>query len=199
MAIDYIIVIALSYVVGSIPSGLILGKLVWHTDLRRYGSGNIGATNAWRTLGKVPGLLIFAADLLKGMFGVWAGMAFVGTPMGMVAGGLMAVVGHSASVFLRFKGGKGVATGLGVLVMMMPSVSAVVFAVWLVVVLISKYVSLGSIVAAALVPIAAYILGMPAEFIGFGLLAAVFVIYRHKSNISRLLSGTESKIKSGGR
>lgn len=199
MAFDYILVIVLSYIVGSIPSGLILGKAVWHTDLRRYGSGNIGATNAWRTLGKVPGLLIFAADLLKGMFGVWAGMALVGTPMGMVAGGLMAVVGHSASVFLKFKGGKGVATGLGVLIMMMPSVSAVVFAVWLVIVLISKYVSLGSIIAAALVPVAAYILGMPAEFIAFGLLAAVFVIYRHKSNISRLLSGTESKIKSGGR
>ena len=199
MAFDYIIVIVLSYIVGSVPSGLILGKAVWHTDLRRYGSGNIGATNAWRTLGKVPGLLIFAADLLKGMFGVWAGMAIVGTPMGMVAGGLMAVVGHSASVFLKFKGGKGVATGLGVLVMMMPSVSAVVFAVWLVIVLISKYVSLGSIAAAALVPVAAYILGMPGEFIAFGLLAAVFVIYRHKSNISRLLSGTESKIKSGGR
>ena len=199
MAFDYILVIVLSYIVGSIPSGLILGKAVWHTDLRRYGSGNIGATNAWRTLGKVPGLLIFAADLLKGMFGVWAGMVLVGTPMGMVAGGLMAVVGHSASVFLKFKGGKGVATGLGVLIMMMPSVSAVVFAVWLVIVLISKYVSLGSIAAAAIVPVAAYILGMPAEFIAFGLLAAVFVIYRHKSNISRLLSGTESKIKSGGR
>ena len=196
---DYIAVILISYIVGSIPSGLVLGKGIWHVDLRRYGSGNIGATNAWRTLGKGPGLLIFAADLLKGVIGVGAGSLLIGTPMGMVIGGILAIVGHSASIFLKFSGGKGVATGLGVLLMMMPSVSVIVFAVWLIIVLISKYVSLGSIVAAALVPIAAFFMDEPAEFIVFGLLAAVFVIYRHKSNISRLMSGTESKIKAGHR
>lgn len=196
---DYIAVILISYIIGSIPSGLVLGKGIWHVDLRRYGSGNIGATNAWRTLGKGPGLLIFAADLLKGVIGVGAGSLLIGTPMGMVIGGILAIVGHSASIFLKFSGGKGVATGLGVLLMMMPSVSVIVFAVWLIIVLISKYVSLGSIVAAALVPIAAFFMDEPAEFIVFGLLAAVFVIYRHKSNISRLMSGTESKIKAGHR
>ena len=196
---DYIAVVLISYIVGSIPSGLVLGKGIWHVDLRRYGSGNIGATNAWRTLGKGPGLLIFAADLLKGVIGVGAGSLLIGTPMGMVIGGILAIVGHSASIFLKFSGGKGVATGLGVLLMMMPSVSVIVFAVWLIIVLISKYVSLGSIVAAALVPIAAFFMDEPAEFIVFGLLAAVFVIYRHKSNISRLMSGTESKIKAGHR
>ena len=196
---DYIAVVLISYIVGSIPSGLVLGKGIWHVDLRRYGSGIIGATNAWRTLGKGPGLLIFAADLLKGVIGVGAGSLLIGTPMGMVIGGILAIVGHSASIFLKFSGGKGVATGLGVLLMMMPSVSVIVFAVWLIIVLISKYVSLGSIVAAALVPIAAFFMDEPAEFIVFGLLAAVFVIYRHKSNISRLMSGTESKIKAGHR
>ncbi len=197
--VNYLIIILGSYIVGSIPSGLILGKLLWQVDLRDYGSHNIGATNAWRTIGKTAGLLIFVADLLKGMFGVYLGMTLGDTAVAIVLGGILAIVGHSASLFLKFKGGKGVATGLGVLVMMMPTVSAIVFVAWLVIVLISKYVSLGSIVAAALVPVFACVLGEPTEFILFGILAALFVIYRHKSNISRLLAGTESKIKAGHR
>lgn len=196
---NYLIIIVVSYVVGSIPSGLLLGKYIWHVDLRQHGSRNIGATNAWRTLGKFPGFLIFVADLCKGMFGVYLGMMLADTAIAMILGGIMAIVGHSASIFLKLKGGKGVATGLGVLVMLMPSVSAIVFVAWLIIVLISKYVSLGSIIAAALVPILALIMGKPYEFVIFGVLAAVFVIYRHKSNIDRLLSGTENKIKAGHR
>ncbi len=196
---NYVIIIICSYLIGSIPSGLILGKVVWNTDLRKYGSKNIGATNAWRTLGKLPGLIIFIADLCKGMFGVYLGMMLSGTDLAMIVGGIMAIVGHSASAFLKFKGGKGVATGLGVIIMLMPYVSLFVFIAWLLIVLVSKYVSLGSIIAAALVPIIAYIMGLSYEFIIFGILAAIFVIYRHKSNIGRLLNGTENKIRAGHR
>lgn len=197
--LSYIIVIFLSYVIGSIPSGLILGKTLWHVDLRQHGSKNIGATNAWRTLGKLPGFIVFVADLLKGMLGVYLGMMLVGSSTAMIIGGIMAIIGHSLSLFLKFKGGKGVATGLGVLIMLMPSVSAIVFLVWLIVVLISKYVSLGSIIAAVLVPVCAFIMGLSFDFVVFGIVAAVFVIYRHKSNIIRLMNGTENKIKAGSR
>lgn len=197
--LSYIIVILCSYIIGSIPSGLILGKTFWNVDLREHGSKNIGATNAWRTLGKLPGFIVFVADLLKGMIGVYLGMLLVGTSTAMIIGGIVAIIGHSLSLFLKFKGGKGVATGLGVIIMLMPTVSAIVFIIWLVVVMLSKYVSLASIIAAICVPIFAFVLGMPFEFVAFGVVAALFVIYRHKSNIGRLMNGTENKIKAGKR
>lgn len=189
----------IAYLLGSIPNGLVFGKLLWHIDLREHGSHNIGATNAWRTLGKGPGFLIFLLDFLKGALSVWLGSLLVGTPLAMVLAGVLAIVGHSCSLFLKFKGGKGVATGLGVIVMMMPLPALIVFLIWLAIVKISGYVSLGSIVAAALVPVLAWQFGYPVEYIGFGVLAAAFIIIRHHANIGRLLSGTESKIKAGHR
>lgn len=188
-----------AYLLGSIPNGLVFGKLIWKVDLREHGSHNIGATNAWRTLGKGPGFLIFLLDFLKGFISVWLGSVLVGTPMAMVVAGICAIIGHSCSLFLKLKGGKGVATGLGVIVMLMPLPALIVFAVWLLIVKISGYVSLGSIIAAALVPILAWLQGYAMEYIVFGLLAAAFVIVRHKANIIRLLNGSESKIKAGHR
>ena len=132
----------IAYLLGSIPNGLVFGKLLWHIDLREHGSHNIGATNAWRTLGKGPGFLIFLLDFLKGALSVWLGSLLVGTPLAMVLAGVLAIVGHSCSLFLKFKGGKGVATGLGVIVMMMPLPALIVFLVWLAIVKISGYVSL---------------------------------------------------------
>ena len=188
-----------AYLLGSIPNGLVFGKLIWQVDLREHGSHNIGATNAWRTLGKGPGFLIFLLDFFKGFIRVWLGSVLAGTPMAMVLAGICAIIGHSCSVFLKFKGGKGVATGLGVIVMLMPLPAPIVFAVWLLIVKISGYVSLGSIIAAALVPILAWLQGYAMEYTVFGLLAAAFVIVRHKANIIRLLNGSESKIKAGHR
>ena len=106
---DYILVAVFSYIIGSIPSGLILGRLFWHTDLRAHGSRNIGATNAWRTLGKGAGIAVFIADCIKGQAGVLLGLSLPGTPIAAVIGGLFAIIGHSFSLFLRFHGGKGVA------------------------------------------------------------------------------------------
>ena len=191
--------VLLSYLIGSIPSGLILGKLLWGVDLREHGSHNIGATNAWRTLGKGPGVLIFLLDFLKGFFSVWLGAHFSGTPAAMVLCGMLAILGHSCSIFLRFKGGKGVATGLGVIAMLMPLTTMIVFLIWLGIVYTTRYVSLGSCVAAFFVPFAAWMTGSPWEYIFFGLLAAILIIVRHRSNIIRLMNGTESKIKSGHR
>ena len=191
--------VLLSYLLGSIPSGLICGKLLWGVDLREHGSHNIGATNAWRTLGKGPGILVFLLDFLKGFLSVWLGMHLVGTPLSMVLCGIFAILGHSCSLFLRFRGGKGVATGLGVIAMLMPGTTMIVFLLWLAIVYGTRYVSLGSCVAAVFVPIVAWGLGSPAEYIVFGLLAAILIVARHKSNIIRLMNGTESKIRAGNR
>ena len=191
---DYLLMSVLSYLVGSIPSGLILGKLFWHTDLRKYGSHNIGATNAWRTLGKVPGIIVFLADSLKGQAGVLLGLSLVGTPLAAVIGGLLAIIGHSFSIFLRFRGGKGVATSLGVLTMLMGNVTLIVFALWFTIVYMTRYVSLGSVVAGVLTPILAALFAYPMEYIVFTVIAAFLVIVRHHENIKRLMDGTENKI-----
>ena len=191
---EYLLTGVIAYLVGSIPSGLILGKLFWHTDLRKYGSHNIGATNAWRTLGKVPGIIVFLADSFKGQAGVLLGLSLVGTPLAAVIGGLLAIVGHSFSLFLRFHGGKGVATSLGVLTMLMGNVTLIVFVLWFTIVYMTRYVSLGSVVAGVLTPILAALFAYPMEYIVFTVIAALLVIVRHRENIKRLMNGTENKI-----
>lgn len=194
MMTDYILTAILAYLIGSIPSGLILGKLFWHTDLREHGSHNIGATNAWRTLGKGAGIAVFIADSLKGQAGVALGIFLVGTPFAAVIGGLFAIIGHSFSLFLRFHGGKGVATSLGVLTMLMGDVTFIVFVVWFTIVYMTRYVSLGSVVAGFLTPILAALYGYPMEYVLFTVIAAILVIVRHRENIVRLMNGTENKI-----
>ena len=194
MSVEYIITAAAAYLIGSIPSGLILGKLFWHTDLREHGSHNIGATNAWRTLGKGAGIAVFIADSLKGQAGVMLGLSLVGTPLSAVVGGLLAIIGHSFSLFLRFHGGKGVATSLGVLSMLMGDVTFMLFVLWFTIVYVTRYVSLGSVVAGGLAPILAALFGYPMEYLLFTAIAAVLVIVRHRENIKRLMNGTENKI-----
>ena len=186
-------ILILSYLLGSIPNGLIFGKLIWNKDLRQFGSGNIGATNAWRVIGKQAGILIFLLDFLKGAISVMLAKIFVGSALVMVAAGLLAIIGHTFSIFLKLRGGKGVATGLGVIAVMMPKVTAIVFLTWLIIFLVTRYVSVASIVAAALTPILAVIFDEPIEFIILGLMAAAFIIFRHKENILRLKQGRENR------
>ena len=153
------LLLLVAYVIGSVPSGLIVGRVFFNTDLRDYGSKNIGATNAYRVLGAPAGLCVLIADVGKGVLGVYLGQTAGNiydpalTVYCMIMGGLLALIGHSASVFLHFKGGKGVATGLGIILYLAPVETAIVFFVWCVIVGLTRLVSLGSVAAALLVPL----------------------------------------------
>lgn len=183
----------LAYLLGSIPSGLIIGRLFFHTDVRQFGSKNIGATNTYRVLGLKAALPVFFCDALKGAVGV---LLLLGTnPLLMIIGGICAMIGHNWSIFLGFKGGRGVATGLGVIIALSPLVAVIAFILWGIIVYFSKIVSLGSIIAAASIPLLMYLTQAPFEFIIFGAIAALFVILRHKENIVRLLQGKELKVE----
>ena len=184
-----------AYFLGALPFGLWIGKVLYHIDLREHGSKNTGATNAYRVLGRWPALLVFACDTMKGMAGVYLGSVLVGGSLAEVLGGIAAISGHNWSVFMGVKGGRGVATGLGVIALLAPQVTAIVFTVWAVVVFLTRYVSLGSIIAAALVPPLMWWFGAGREVLWFGVAAAAFVILRHRPNIERLLRGEELKIK----
>ncbi|MGI6093030.1 MAG: glycerol-3-phosphate 1-O-acyltransferase PlsY [Veillonellaceae bacterium] len=193
----YLLLFLISYLIGSIPNGLFVGKLVGGVDLRQFGSKNIGATNAFRVLGPWPAVAVFLTDAAKGVAGVYLGQYLIGTPLALLIGGIAAIAGHNWSAFLGFKGGRGVATGLGVIAMLSPKVTLVVFIAWALIVYFTRYVSLGSIVAAALVPVTMWLFGEILEFLIFGVIAALFVIIRHRPNIERLLKGEELKIKPG--
>ena len=193
MDIMVIVYAILAYLIGSIPSGLIIGKTFFNTAVRQYGSKNIGATNTYRVIGLKAALPVFLCDALKGAAGVILLSSY--GPMYMILGGILAMMGHNWSIFLGFKGGRGVATGLGVLIALSPLVALIAFLVWGVIVYFTKLVSLGSIIAAALVPILMYFTGESYWFVGFGALAALFVIVRHWDNIKRLLAGNELKVE----
>lgn len=188
-----IVYAVLALFIGSIPSGLIIGKTIFNTDVRQYGSKNIGATNTYRVIGLKAALPVFLCDALKGAAGVVLLSSY--GPMYMILGGILAMMGHNWSIFLGFKGGRGVATGLGVLIALSPLVALLCFLVWGIIVYFTKLVSLGSIVAAALVPVLMYVTGESYWFVGFGGLAALFVIVRHWDNIKRLLAGNELKVE----
>lgn len=199
--IEGIICLILAYVAGSFPSGLVIGKVFYHTDIRQEGSHNTGATNAYRVLGKAGGLVVLLLDTAKGLLGVYLGqlaalsMAPAQTELCMIGGGLLAILGHSCSLFMKFKGGKGVATGLGVILFLAPWETLIVFCVWCVIVALTRIVSLGSIIAAILVPVTMYFYHEPTEIVIFGVLAAAFVVIRHRANIVRLLHGNELKVE----
>jgi len=194
---DYLIITILGYLIGSIPSGLIIGKKFYAADLRQFGSKNIGATNAFRTLGLWPAVWVFLADATKGVIAVYLAYYVLDTSIALLVGGIAVIAGHNWSVFLNFTGGRGVATALGVIAVLVPKVTLLVFLVWAVIVYVTRYVSLASIVGAVLVPVLMWFMGERVEFLYFGIIAALFVVVRHKPNIERLLKGQELKIKVG--
>ena len=193
MDVMMIVYVILAYLIGSIPSGLIIGKGLFGTDVRQFGSKNIGATNTYRVLGLKAALPVFICDALKGAIGVFLLTSY--GPAFAILGGILAMVGHNWSIFLGFKGGRGVATGLGVLIALSPLVAIICFAIWGIIVYPTKLVSLGSIIAAAAVPLLMFLTGQSWWYVGFGALAALFVILRHRENIIRLLSGKELKVE----
>lgn len=195
--LHFIMGFLLGGICGSVPSGLWIVKALYNIDIREYGSKNIGTTNVFRTVGAKAAVLVLIFDMLKGIIAVAAVHHLFNAPMLDVVTALGALLGHNYSIFLNFKGGKGVATGLGLLVYLMPKVSLAGFGIWLILVLLTRYVSLGSIVAAIFTPVFAWYFDYPTAYVVFGLIAGGFVVLRHKENINRLLSGTESKIKPG--
>jgi glycerol-3-phosphate acyltransferase PlsY len=189
-----IILVIAAYLIGSIPTGLLLGKAAG-VDIRESGSGNIGATNAYRTLGKKIGIMTLVGDCLKGVLPVLAAK-YLGGGEGLVAlTGLAAFLGHVYTVFLGFKGGKGVATALGVFLAVSPLSVLCALAVFVPVVWIWRYVSLGSILAAAVVPFVVALIERQPYLTGMAVVIAVVVIAKHRENIQRLREGTERKFK----
>lgn len=193
----YVLGFFLGHFCGSIPSGLWLVKAFHGIDVRNYGSKNIGTTNVFRTVGTKTAVLVLLADALKGIVAVAVMNHCFQSSLLNVVTALGALLGHNYSLFLGFKGGKGVATALGLLIFLMPKVAVASFAVWFVLVLLTRFVSLGSIVAAICTPLLAWYFDYPMSYVIFSVFAAFFVVIRHKDNIHRLLTGTESKIKPG--
>lgn len=186
-------ILILAYLFGSIPSGLIAGKLIRGIDIREHGSGNLGATNTFRILGKKAGLIVTLADIFKGTIAT-ALPALFGSELHPLIAGVAAVIGHMFPVFARFKGGKAVATSGGVLLFYATPMFFVIFLVFMASLYVTKYVSLSSMVAAVGALVYALILGDPPLVIVI-LILAIFVFYRHRANIVRIKNGTEPKIK----
>jgi len=184
-----------SYLLGAIPTSYLVVRLVKGQDLRRLGSGNLGATNLYRTLGWRYAIPVGLFDMLKGMlpvvvFGPRAG----GGPLLPLLLGLAALIGHVFSVFVRFRGGKGVATGAGIVLGLAPWAFLAAFGVWLVVVATSGYVSLGSMIAAVLLPPAVYLLHPERrDLVWLFALIAALIVFFHRANIKRLVAGTEHR------
>lgn len=187
----YILVLVISYLLGSIPFGLLAGKLWAKVDVREHGSGNIGMTNVLRTAGVFCAIITLIGDAGKGVVAVLMARHFISDPTFALIAGILAVIGHNWPIYLRFKGGKGVATVAGVLVAFHPMVAAVLLVIWLLVLLISRYISLASIVVAFCLPIVLFIFRAGWLEVLLATIVAAFTIYRHRSNIERLRQGTE--------
>jgi len=199
----YILTALTAYLLGSVPTGFLVGK-AQGIDLRKVGSGNIGATNALRTLGKTAGTMVLLADALKG----WIAVALVAPAyQGWLASGcttmeaewfrilaaVCAVLGHNYTVWLHFKGGKGIATSAGVLLALVPLPLAIILTVWIIILLLSRYVSLASIAASSTLPFATWICGYSTTMIAVTAVLTALALYKHRSNIQRLAQGTEHR------
>jgi glycerol-3-phosphate acyltransferase PlsY len=192
--IGFVLTAVASYLLGSIPTGYLVAK-ARGIDIRSVGSGNIGATNAFRVLGPAAGSFVLAVDLIKGFVACYS-VAFgpqITETHHMVAG-IGAILGHNYTCWLRFKGGKGVATSAGVLLGWTPPGFAVALATFLIILAVTKYVSLASICAAAMLPVAVWLTGGSQKMIILTAFVGAMAIYKHRSNIQRLIAGTESKI-----
>ena len=188
-----------AYLLGSIPTGYLLTKLLKGQDIRQAGSGNVGATNVARVVGKVPGLIVLLLDAGKGalaagpMPGWWPGADAPALSMLRLLAGMAVVIGHDYPCFLRFRGGKGIATAMGVLLALLPGAAGLCALVWFAVFAWSRYVSLASIAASISLPVWLVIFGQPAAVVVFGAFLGWLAVFRHASNIRRLYLGQEPK------
>ena len=184
-----------AYLIGAVPVGFLIARAFGIGDIRRQGSGNIGATNVLRTAGRLPALLTLVGDIAKGYLAVAAGGVLGGAaPEITAAATVAAIVGNCWSVFLLFRGGKGVATGLGAFLKLVPLAALPAAVTWLAVTLTFRYVSLGSLLAALCVPLGALLFGYPPATVAACVVATAVVVLRHHENIARLLAGTERRL-----
>lgn len=201
-------VIATSYLIGSVSPSIILGKILKGIDIREHGSGNAGSTNAFRVLGKWAGITVLLLDIFKGYFAVkfislLAGEnTIISSTLIYILSGFAAVTGHVWTLFHSFKGGKGVNTATGVLLALIPIPTVLAAGIFLIALLITRYVSLGSMLASLSLPIILLIqrqrgINVPLELIIFTLVISAFIIYTHRANIKRLMRGEENKVKLG--
>lgn len=186
-----------AYLLGSVPFALVIGRGLYHVDVREAGSGNIGTTNVFRVLGKGPGILVFIGDLAKGFIPVFLATRFVDQDQAALVAVLAAgaaIAGHTWPVYLRFHGGKGVATGGGTILALMPLLFLVAFAVFWAALLITRYVSVSSLTAVTFLAVAVFVTSQPLPYIVFTLAGAAVIFYAHRSNLARLSRGTENRV-----
>lgn len=185
-----------SYLIGSVPFGLWVAYLMTGVDVRTKGSGNIGATNVWRVCGPKAGIPAFILDVLKGYVPVIVGIhLFPSHSQWAILAGLCSLLGHNFSIFLKFTGGKGIATSLGILLALAPAVAGYAALIFLLELFTLRYISLGDILAAIAVPFLMYFCYPLDHYrLAFGIVASVMAIYKHRSNIARLRAGIEPKV-----
>jgi glycerol-3-phosphate acyltransferase PlsY len=188
------------YLLGSIPFGLVIGKLFYHVDVREHGSGNFGTTNVFRVLGKKAGVAVFILDMLKGYVPAVLG-AWLFDPWFAVFIAAAPVIGHVYPVYLKGRGGKGIATGAAVVLALVPLIFVIIFSTWIVLVLVTRYVSVASLAACTLVPVLTFVLGEPLPYKIAGILVAALLWWAHRANLRRLVHGEENRVRlpwSGG-
>jgi acyl phosphate:glycerol-3-phosphate acyltransferase len=190
----FVVLFVLAYLCGSIPFGVVIGKLFYGVDVRQHGSGNVGTTNVFRVLGKRAGVAVLICDMLKGYIpGVIAAWLF--HPWFAIFIAAAPVVGHMYSVFLKFKGGKGIATGAAAVAALVPLVFVIIMLAWVLLVLTTRYVSVASLAATTLVPVLTIAFGEPLPYQIAGVLVAVIIWWAHRGNLKRLRTGQENRVR----
>jgi glycerol-3-phosphate acyltransferase PlsY len=193
VALTLLAVVA-AYLVGAIPVGVLVARARGGVDIRRHGSGNIGATNVLRTLGPLAGAFTLVGDIVKGYGAVVLARAIDPSGVGAAAAAVAAIVGNCWPVYLGFKGGKGVATGFGAFLALAPLATAPAALVWVIVTASFRFVSLASILACVELPIGVFLLGYPPAAVGAAVAAGAIIVLRHRPNIERLFGGTEPRL-----
>jgi len=190
-----LIIVVISYLIGSIPVGYIVARYLKGVDIRDYGSGNIGATNVFRIMGAKAGLIVLIGDVLKGVLAVLIAKNFGPVPVVTLLASLAVLSGHSWSIFLSFRGGKAIATGYGVLLTIAPLPGFLAVIVWAITVFATGYVSLGSLLGTTSAFLFMLAFRLRWEYVLTAFLLVLLAVYRHKDNIKRLLNGTENRFK----
>jgi len=192
----FIFVLIIIYLIAAIPTGVILSRLMGSEDVRLKGSGNIGATNVYRVAGKLAGILTLAGDIMKGFLPLLACKTWLApTPTQLGVASAIAIIGHCYPVYLKFRGGKGVATAVGIFLVLSPQAVLMVLAVFVLTVVTTRYISLGSVLAAMSAPLLILMLNHPQPIFLATLFIAMLVVWRHRTNIHRLMHGSEDRFK----